>query len=123
MSILSALIAGFWSVFRSRAAVELEIFALRHQLNVLKRSVQHRPKLTPADRLLWVVFSRVWDDWRSALAIVGGGGHAYLLACPAPFAKEVARAEKRDHGFLAVVGEDSDLQWPTLLLRGAVGVG
>jgi hypothetical protein len=47
-----------------------ENFALRHQLNVLKRSVKQRPKLTPADRLLWVVLSRVWGDWRSALAIV-----------------------------------------------------
>jgi transposase InsO family protein len=50
--------------------VELENFALRHQLSVLKRSVKQRPKLTPADRLLWVVLSRIWDDWRSALAIV-----------------------------------------------------
>jgi putative transposase len=49
--------------------VELENLALRHQLNVLKRSVK-RPKLTPADRWLWIVLSRVWKDWRTALAIV-----------------------------------------------------
>jgi hypothetical protein len=58
------------SAFRSRAAVELENLALRHQLNVLKRSVKRRPKLTTVDRLLWVVLSRVWSGWRSALAIV-----------------------------------------------------
>jgi hypothetical protein len=70
MSILPTLLAVLRSAFRSRAAVELENFALRHQFNVLKRSVKQRPKLTPADRLLWVVLSRVWGDWRSAVAIV-----------------------------------------------------
>jgi putative transposase len=69
MRILLALLAVFRSVFRSRAALELENLALRHQLNVLKCSVK-RPQLTPADRYFWVVLSRVWLDWRSALAIV-----------------------------------------------------
>ena len=55
--------------FRSRVALELENVALRHQLNVLKRSVP-RPRLTPADRSLWVFLSRVWPNWRAALAIV-----------------------------------------------------
>ena len=70
MCILPTLLAVFRSAFRSRAAVQLENFALRHQLNVLKRSVRHRPNLTAADRLLWVVLSRLWGDWRSALTIV-----------------------------------------------------
>ena len=47
---------------------ELEIVALRHQIGILQRAVK-RPKLTPTDRLLWVVLSRVWSDWRSALAV------------------------------------------------------
>jgi hypothetical protein len=29
-----------------------------------------RPKLTPGERLLWICLSRLWRDWRSALAIV-----------------------------------------------------
>ena len=29
-----------------------------------------RPKLTAADRLFWICLSRLWRDWRSALAIV-----------------------------------------------------
>lgn len=70
MCILPTVISAFRSAFRSRAAVELENFALRHQLNVLKRSLKHRPRLTSADRLLWVVLSRLWADWRSALTIV-----------------------------------------------------
>ena len=70
MRVLPILITLLRSAFRSRAAVEIENLALRHQVNVLKRSVKHRPKLTPADRLMWLILSRVWSDWRSALAIV-----------------------------------------------------
>jgi hypothetical protein len=69
MGILPTLFAVFRSAFRSRVALELENFALRHQLNVLKRSVP-RPRLTPADRYLWVLLSRVWQNWCAALAIV-----------------------------------------------------
>ena len=36
----------FRSLFRARAAVGLKNFALWHQLNVLKRSVKQRPRLT-----------------------------------------------------------------------------
>jgi hypothetical protein len=69
MCILPSLFAVFRCAFRSRVTLELENVALRHQLNVLKRSVK-RPRLTPADRYLWVVLARVWKNWRSALAIV-----------------------------------------------------
>ncbi|HKE27132.1 MAG TPA: integrase core domain-containing protein [Bryobacteraceae bacterium] len=54
---------------RSRAALHMEVFALRHQLTVLQRSVK-RPKLTPSDRLVWATLSELWRDWRSALVIV-----------------------------------------------------
>ena len=50
--------------------MELENVALRHQIGVLRRSAKKRPKLTPADRLVWVILSRIWGNWRSALAIV-----------------------------------------------------
>src|ERR1700758_5074505 len=49
------------SIFRSRAALELENLALRHQIGVLQRSARKRPRLTPVDRLLWVWLSRVWS--------------------------------------------------------------
>jgi transposase InsO family protein len=65
----SALFASVFVSFRSRAALQLEILALRHQLGVLQRSVK-RPKLTAADRCLWVWFYEIWDDWRSALFLV-----------------------------------------------------
>jgi putative transposase len=67
---LTPLLAILSSLFRSRATLQLENLALRHQIGVLRRSARKRPKLTSGDRLLWVWLSRVWSDWRSALAIV-----------------------------------------------------
>ena len=70
LNFLVTLLATLSSILRSRAALELENLALRHQIGILQRSARKRPKLTPWDRLLWVWFSRIWSDWRSALAIV-----------------------------------------------------
>jgi transposase InsO family protein len=67
---LTTLLAILPSILRSRAAVELENLALRHQISVLQRSAAKRLKLTSGDRLLWICLSRLWRDWRSALAIV-----------------------------------------------------
>src|SRR6202171_1148347 len=67
---LTTFLATLSLIFRSRAAVELENLALRHQIGVLQRSARKRPKLTSGDRLLWICLSRLWRAWRSALAIV-----------------------------------------------------
>ena len=57
--------------FRTRAVLQAEILALRHQLLVLQRSDScHRLRLRSTDRLLLVWLSRLWTDWRSALIIV-----------------------------------------------------
>ena len=55
---------------RSRAALQLEILALRHQLQVLQRSRPRRVRLTQADRLFWISPSRLRTQWRSAIVIV-----------------------------------------------------
>jgi transposase InsO family protein len=68
-AVLSALLASTLSVFRTRAALQLEIIALRHQLGVLQRSVK-RPKLNRFDRCLWACLCGVWAEWHSALCIV-----------------------------------------------------
>jgi hypothetical protein len=47
----------------------MEVVALRHQLNVLQRSVK-RPKLTAPDRFFWACLAATWRDWRSALIFV-----------------------------------------------------
>jgi putative transposase len=62
--------AGASSAVKTRAALQLENIALRHQIGVLQRSAKKRPQLHAPDRLLWVWLSRVWADWRSALVIV-----------------------------------------------------
>ena len=66
---LTAPVAALSSVFKTRAALQLENLALRHQLGILRRSVK-KPKLTPLDRLLWAWLCRVWADWPSALIVV-----------------------------------------------------
>jgi transposase InsO family protein len=69
LSALHVLAAAASATFKSRAALQLENLALRHQLGVLQRSVK-RPRLTAADRLLWAWLSEIWADWRSTLCIV-----------------------------------------------------
>jgi hypothetical protein len=51
------------------ASLQMEVLALRHQLNVLQRSVK-RPKLTASDRFFWACLAATWRDWRSALILV-----------------------------------------------------
>jgi hypothetical protein len=49
---------------RSRSALQLGVLALRHQLQVLRRTRPRRLRLAKMDRWLWVVLSRVWTEWR-----------------------------------------------------------
>ena len=63
-------LAAVLSLLKSRASLQLENIALRHQIGVLQRSAKKRLRLNAADRLLWAWLSRVWTDWRSALVIV-----------------------------------------------------
>src|SRR4051794_29874842 len=62
VSVLSAIVAFLAGSFRSRAALQMEILALRHQPNVLQRSVK-RPRLSAGDRWLWAWLSRNWAEW------------------------------------------------------------
>ena len=68
-AVLVALVVVMISVLRSRASLHLEVLALRHQLAVLQEGGP-RPRLKPADRLLWVWLSRGWSDWQDALVLV-----------------------------------------------------
>ncbi len=51
---------------RGRAALQLELLALRHQLATIKRT-SPRPSLRSADRLLWVILFRILPSWREVL--------------------------------------------------------
>jgi putative transposase len=67
--LLRALLFSSLAFFRTRRQLAVEILAFRHQLGVLKRSTK-RPRLTNADRGLWVLLSRRWPGWRDALIVV-----------------------------------------------------
>lgn len=55
--------------YRSRASLQLEVAALRHQLAIY-REEGRRPRIQPADRLLWSLVSRWRSQWRRALYFV-----------------------------------------------------
>ena len=54
----------------TRAQLQLEILALRHQLNVLQREQDRRPRFTSFDRIFWVWLYRLWPGCLDALAIM-----------------------------------------------------
>src|SRR6266567_4004787 len=68
-SVAYSLLFMLRSSFRTHARMQIEILALRHQLAVLLRQ-KKRVSLRAADRLLWVLLSRIWKQWRSALVVV-----------------------------------------------------
>src|SRR5918996_4330384 len=67
--VVSILLTSIATWFRSRLSLQMELIALRHQVAVYQRSIS-RPKLQPADRLLWVWLSRLWPGWQEALEFV-----------------------------------------------------
>ena len=67
-SLLVALFALVASSFRTRAALQAEVLALRHQLAVFQKNAPGRLRLRRSDRFLWVLLSRFWSGWRRCLA-------------------------------------------------------
>jgi hypothetical protein len=65
-----ALLALVALSFRTRAAQQAEIVALRHQIGVLQQSAPRRLRLRQSDRLLWIWLSRFWPGWRRWLRIL-----------------------------------------------------
>ena len=68
-SLFVAFFALIASTFRTRAALQAEILALRHQLAVFQKNAPRRLRLHRCDRLLWVVLYRFWSGWRRCLEI------------------------------------------------------
>jgi hypothetical protein len=71
---MSSLFVAFFtllaSTFRTYAALQAEILALRHQLAVFQKNAPRRLRLHRCDRLLWVVLYRFWSGWRRGLQMV-----------------------------------------------------
>src|SRR5438874_8718322 len=70
VAILIAVFSIFAFRFRSRAALELKLIAVRHQLTVLRRQRPGRPQLSSLDRLLWVWLYRIWPQVIDAMVLV-----------------------------------------------------
>jgi putative transposase len=66
MSYFLFMAAFVHSLCKSRRQLALENLALRQQLAMLKQSVK-RPRVSPVDRLFWVLFSKYVDGWRAML--------------------------------------------------------
>jgi hypothetical protein len=70
ITILSALVSLLSFRVRSRAHLELELIALRHQVSVLRRQHPGRLRLYSTDRLLWIWLFRTWPQVLNALVLV-----------------------------------------------------
>lgn len=70
IAFLSLFLQVLVSPFRTRARLEAEIVLLRHQLNVLRRRVPSKPKLSVADRLLFVWLYRLFPSVLGAVTII-----------------------------------------------------
>jgi putative transposase len=69
-SLFVALVSLVASSCRTRAALQAEILALRHQLAVFQKNAPPSLRLQRSDRFLWVLLSRWWPGWRCSLHIV-----------------------------------------------------
>src|SRR5712691_3972904 len=70
ITILSTVVSILAFRLRRRAALELELIALRHQVTVLQRQHEGRLRLFSTDRLLWVWLYRVWPQVLHAMVLV-----------------------------------------------------
>jgi transposase InsO family protein len=70
LDFLKLLVHVLAAPLRTQAQLEAEITLLRHQLNVLQRQASTRPRLTAADRLLFVWLCRLFPSLRNAITIV-----------------------------------------------------
>ena len=69
VTILFAVLSILVFRFHSRAALELKVVALQHQLAVLRRRRPGRPQLSSLDRLLWVLLYRIWPQVIDAMVL------------------------------------------------------
>jgi putative transposase len=70
LAFISTLLSWLAGRFRSRAELELEVIALRHQLAVLRRQRPGRTRLSAFDRILWILLYRVWPPCLNIMVLV-----------------------------------------------------
>ena len=69
MTIVHHLLLLIRLLAEDRKRLALENLALRHQVAVLKRSVE-RPRIHDSDRVFWILMRTVLKDWKEALHFV-----------------------------------------------------
>jgi transposase InsO family protein len=79
---LSLVLAIVFSPFKGKARLEAEIIMLRHQLNVLRRSVLSKPKLGPTDRLFFTGLYRLFPSVLFLRNHIAGIGAMDFLVVP-----------------------------------------
>src|SRR5271163_130095 len=70
LDLLKLLVHVLVSQFKSQARLEAEIVVLRQQLMVLRRRMPSKPKLTVADRLVFVWLYRLFPSVLNAMTII-----------------------------------------------------
>jgi putative transposase len=68
--IVVPVIHGLLSSFRTRVDLQLEVMALRHQLEVLRNSQRTLARMTRLDRVFWVLLYRNWARCLDRVVIV-----------------------------------------------------
>src|ERR1700746_1855275 len=81
-------------LFRARAALETEIWTLRQQINVLRRTASKRQTFSVIDRLIFVCLYRLRPGVRDGLAICQAGDRSQMASrwLPSIFALEIKTA-------------------------------
>lgn len=84
-------------LFRSRASLEAEILALRHQLNVLRRRAPKRIAFNTFDALVFASLYRLAPSILNALMIVKPetAGIGPVFACSGGESRALAAADRR----------------------------
>ena len=70
VTIVSPLVSLLSFRVSSRASLELELVALRHQVTVMRRQHPGRLRLFSTDRLLWVWLYRIWPQVLNPMVLV-----------------------------------------------------
>jgi YVTN family beta-propeller protein len=95
------------SPFKTQARLEAEVVLLRHQLNALRQRVPSRPKLTVADRLLfvwlyWLLESEricPWTRTHQAIGRSSGSASSLLSRSSADFIMNTAESSFQAQAF------------------------
>jgi hypothetical protein len=69
LPVISAALALFSSLWRSRWALHLQVLAIQHQVAVYQQTI-NRSLLSPMDRVFWSWRSWLWSGWQDVLAFV-----------------------------------------------------